>query len=355
METERAYIYGKEIVQWYQRDYDGMLPWKATNDPYKIWISEIMSQQTRIEHVIKYYEKFVEAFPTVQDMAASDEDTILSMWSGLGYYSRARNLYKTACIVSEKYEGDFPQTYEDIRALPGIGEYTAAAIMSFAHGESYPVIDANVERIYARYNALAGNFKRKGKRSALMAFLQEAMKGHAPGDFNQAMMSFGAHICTPRKAQCEICPLNKWCRAYESGTVHLFPSKKKKKQRKRRYFHYLVLRYEQGIYLRKRIHQDIWQNMWEFPQLEGLHRENLKAGLIEEYAASADVELLQEPTAEYAQTLSHQHIEGQFYVLDLGEEIQGDDLELVAIKDLKEKAFPGIIRDYLKKEYNIFT
>lgn len=351
----RAHFLAKNIVQWHRTHNERILPWKNTNDPYRIWLSEIMSHQTRIGHVLSYYKKFINRFPDIHSMAEADEDTILSMWSGLGYYNRARNMHKTATIVAEKYKGAFPHSYEEVRALPGIGDYTAAAICSFAYGQTYPVIDANVERIYARFNAVAENLKRKAAKSEMLDFLDMAIAGENPADFNQSMMDFGAFVCKPRDPDCENCPLNKVCKAYLSGAVNLFPVKPQKKVKRKRVFHYLVLRKNDILFLRKRNTDDIWANMWEFPLIESKTGGNLTSELIGKYLSLKNQNyLINDEPALYAQTLSHQKIEARFYELEIGGEEKPDkSLEAVNIKELDQKAFPGVIREYLRKEFQI--
>lgn len=352
IEMRSVYLSDK-LLKWHRKENPRILPWKESNEPYKIWISEIMSHQTRLEYAIPYYEKFVKAFPTVKVMAASDEDTILSMWSGLGYYSRARNMYKTACIIAEQYNGIFPDNYTEILALPGIGEYTAAAICSFAYGQKYPVVDANVERIYARYNTVADDLKKKKGKTEMLGFMNLAIENVDPADFNQAIMDFGAFVCKPVNPACEICPLNSNCIAYNSGTVNLFPPKIKKIVRRQRYFHYLILKRGEVLYLRKRKENDIWRNLWEFPQVEG-EEDKVTIELLKEYAPHQnDGSMLKEPSELYAQTLSHQEIKARFYILEILEEPANNELRGVPIDQLSEIGFPGIIRQFLQKNYGI--
>lgn len=345
--------FGKRLLQWHERQNRRELPWKNTTDPYRIWLSEIMSQQTRIEHVIQYYHKFIDAFPTVNDMAASSEDKILSMWSGLGYYNRARNMFKTATLIVEKYDGVFPTEHDKIIALPGIGDYTAAAIVSFAYGDSYPVIDANVKRIYARLRTVAERLTLKDPRNRMITFLQSAMENKPAAEFNQAIMDFGAQICTSANPTCASCPLNDLCRAYETDSVKLFPVKKKRKKRRERMFHYIIVEFDGKLYLRKRGEKDIWRKMWEFPQLENIDDKLLDREELKDALAVYDVDNyhIREPSALYTQTLSHQKIQARFYPVKTTIKLLSEDVEAVEIDEIHRKAMPGIIRDYIADKY----
>ncbi|HXC47008.1 MAG TPA: A/G-specific adenine glycosylase [Candidatus Sulfotelmatobacter sp.] len=218
----------KNLLEWFaefQRD----LPWRRTRDPYRIWLSEIMLQQTRVAAVIPYYERFLEQFPTVDALARAPQEDVLRLWSGLGYYSRARNLQKTAQLIVSKHNGVFPNEPEEALALPGIGAYTAAAILSIAYQKKHAVLDGNVARVIARLNALRGDLHANGTWQKLQKTADHLLQVRSPGDWNQAMMELGATLCTPRSPQCLLCPVSEFCEARKKGLVDLIPAKRSKR------------------------------------------------------------------------------------------------------------------------------
>jgi len=218
----------KNLLAWFaqfQRD----LPWRRTREPYRIWLSEIMLQQTRVAAAIPYYERFLSRFPTVKALAEAPEEEVLLLWSGLGYYSRARNLQKAARVIVAKHGGEFPRTEEDARALPGIGAYTAAAILSIAYGEKLAVLDGNVARVVARLDAIRGDLRANGTWAKLQNTANALLEGKSPGDWNQAMMELGATLCTPRAPQCLLCPVSAFCEARKKGLAEEIPAKRAKR------------------------------------------------------------------------------------------------------------------------------
>lgn len=218
----------KRLLEWFH-EFQRDLPWRRTKDPYRIWLSEIMLQQTRVNAVIPYFEKFRERFPDVQSLAAAPQEEVLHAWSGLGYYRRARNLQAAAKQIVAQHGGQFPRNIEEALALPGIGSYTGAAILSIAHGEELAVLDGNVARVLARLGAVRGDL-REGKRwQALHREADVLLDREAPGDWNQAVMELGATVCTPRAPQCLLCPVEKFCRARQLGIAERLPEKRKKR------------------------------------------------------------------------------------------------------------------------------
>jgi A/G-specific adenine glycosylase len=219
----------KQLLAWFhqfQRD----LPWRRTKDPYRIWISEIMLQQTRVAAVIPYYERFLARFPDMQALATSPQEEVLRLWSGLGYYSRARNLQKAAQQIVAQHGAEFPQDEESVLALPGIGSYTGAAILSIAFGAKHAVLDGNVARVLARLGAVRGDLRESRRWQSLQKTAGELLDPKSPGDWNQAMMELGAMVCTPRAPQCLLCPVAKFCRARQLGDPESFPEKRKKRE-----------------------------------------------------------------------------------------------------------------------------
>jgi A/G-specific adenine glycosylase len=218
----------RELLAWF-RQFQRDLPWRRTKDPYRIWISEIMLQQTRVAAVIPYYERFLERFPDIRSLAQEPQEEVLRLWSGLGYYSRARNLQNAAQQIVALHRGKFPRDEDSVLALPGIGRYTAAAILSIAFGAERAVIDGNVARVLARLGAIRGDLREAQRWQALQATAEKLLNPDAPGDWNQAMMELGATVCTPRAPQCLLCPVAKFCRARKLGNPEAFPEKRKKR------------------------------------------------------------------------------------------------------------------------------
>jgi A/G-specific adenine glycosylase len=220
----------KQLLGWF-RQFQRDLPWRRTRDPYRIWLSEIMLQQTRVAAVIPYYERFLERFPDVRALAEASQEEVLRLWSGLGYYSRGRNLQRAAQQIVAKHNGVFPQTEQEVLALPGIGRYTAAAILSIAFGERHAVLDGNVARVLARLNAVRGDLRDAQRWQALQESADSLLDAKSPSDWNQGMMELGAVICTPRSPQCLLCPVSKFCRARRLGLAESLPEKRKTRSR----------------------------------------------------------------------------------------------------------------------------
>ncbi len=254
-----------DLVAWYEQGKRDM-PWRRTDDPYRIWLSEVMLQQTRVDQARPYYERFTEAFPTVEALAEADLDTVLKLWEGLGYYSRARNLHKAARLVVDQFEGRFPDTYDAIRALPGVGAYTAAAVLSIAYNRPHAVLDGNVIRVLTRAFAIADEINGSRTRKQLQMLADALLDPSKPGDFNQAMMELGATVCTPTSPRCPRCPLRPVCGAFAAGTPEAFPVKKKKAPIP----HYdiatgLLFDDEGRLLIQRRPEDKMLGGLWEFP------------------------------------------------------------------------------------------
>lgn len=260
-------VFNSRIHQWYSL-FKRNLPWRDTRDPYFIWLSEIILQQTRIEQGLAYYQKFTETFPTITDLANASEDQILKLWQGLGYYSRARNLHFTARYIREHYKGEFPQQHHLILSLKGVGEYTAAAIASISFHQAYPAIDGNVFRVLSRFFGISEPIDTSIGKKTFSAIAKELIKGTDPGMHNQALMEFGALQCTPQKPGCLNCPLQDLCYAFSANKIAELPVKLKKTKQRDRYFNYLVFSDGDKTWLRKRTGKDIWENLFEFPMIE---------------------------------------------------------------------------------------
>ncbi len=252
------------LLQWFQGEARD-LPWRRTKDPYKVWISEILLQQTRVDQGLPYYLRFIEAFPTVADLATATDDRVLKLWEGLGYYTRARNLHKAARIVVDEYGGKLPQNAELLALLPGIGRYTAGAIASIAFGERVPVVDGNVKRVLSRLFNLDACIDDPETERDLWGLAETLVPQKSPGDFNQSMMELGARICTPRKPACDSCPVRAWCQAQALGLQEARPVRRAKKEVPHEEIVVAAIRRE-GLYLiGKRPPEGLLGGLWEFP------------------------------------------------------------------------------------------
>lgn len=306
------------LIQWYQNNKRD-LPWRNSKDPYFIWLSEIILQQTRVNQGLPYYLKFIEAFPSIQDFSEAKEDDILKLWQGLGYYSRARNMHKAAKFIVQQYQGLFPNQVEDLLKIPGIGPYTANAIASLAFNQSVPVVDGNVFRVLSRLFEINEDI---GKKSTYTLFYKTAlqlMTNANPSHFNQAMMELGALICTPKSPNCKACPLKYNCLAYTHKTQLDFPIKIKKIKIKLRFFNYLVLLHQNKTIIYQRSENDIWQNLWEFPIFETSQKiEHPKSILLQAKTllnAQTKFELVKQ--IEFNHVLTHQKINALFWIFEV--------------------------------------
>lgn len=255
------------FLSWYDLE-KRTLPWRENNDPYRIWVSEIMLQQTRVDTVIPYYLNFMKLFPTIADLAAAEEDTLLKAWEGLGYYSRVRNLQKAAIQIMNEFSGEMPTNPEDIATLKGIGPYTTGAISSMAFQLPVPAVDGNVMRVVSRLFEISEDIAKPASRKTFEAIMNQIIDPYKPGDFNQAMMDLGSSTCTPTTPTCNLCPINEFCQAFEAGTMTQYPVKSKKKKAKPVYYAGLLIQNERGEFLiEKRPAEGLLANMWTFPLL----------------------------------------------------------------------------------------
>jgi A/G-specific adenine glycosylase len=258
---------GKQLIDWYaahRRD----LPWRNIHDPYRIWISEIILQQTRVAQGLDYYRRFIERFPDVRTLAAAEEQEVLKYWQGLGYYSRARNLHAAARTIAEEYGGEFPREHAQVLKLKGIGDYTAAAIVSFAWNQPYPVVDGNVFRVLSRLFAVDEPIDTGKGKKLFTSLAAELMPPDEAGVFNQAIMEFGALQCVPSSPACALCPLADSCLALAKKAVSDYPVKQNKTKTQDRYLYYFHIHDAEHLYLKRRVGSGIWQNLYEFPLIE---------------------------------------------------------------------------------------
>ena len=334
------------LLTWYPRHHRD-LPWRHTRDPYAIWLSEVILQQTRVAQGLPYYETFLAAYPTVQALAVAPEAEVLRYWQGLGYYSRARNMHHTAQQVVNDHNGRFPTTYAGLLQLRGVGPYTAAAIASFAFDEAVAVLDGNVYRVLARIFGLHSDIAAPSSRKEFQALADQHIPAATPVDFNQAIMEFGALQCTPAKPDCLFCPLQQQCWAFQHGQVALLPVKGKAKASRTRYFHYFVLRHGEQTYLRERREKDIWQGLYDFALAETTVPELPPAELLRHLnalGASLDTSQAAEPSATYRHVLSHQKLEARFHPLALAQ-----PLPAATLRDLGLRAYSAAEIEALPK------
>lgn len=336
------------LIDWYEENKRD-LPWRRTEDPYLIWISEIILQQTRVVQGYDYYRRFVQRFPDVFALACAEEDEVMKYWQGLGYYSRARNLHAAAQSMAEA--GGFPVTYEGVRALKGVGEYTAAAICSFAYGMPYAVVDGNVYRVLSRWLGIDTPIdSTEGKKMFALA-AEELLDKKRPGLYNQAIMDFGALQCTPQAPNCMFCPLSDSCVARQKGLTDSLPVKQHKTKVTNRYFNYIYVRMGAHTFIRKRSGNDIWKNLYELPLIE-TDRE-----LTEEefYALPQFQELLagvEQPTVRLVRqrvkhVLSHRVIYANFYEVVLPENSASfANYQKISIEDLHKFAVSRLVNQF---------
>lgn len=269
---EKKQAFRKALLDWYDENKRD-LPWRKTQDPYAIWVSEIMLQQTRVDTVIPYYERFLEWFPTIEHLANASEQKLLKAWEGLGYYSRVRNMQQAARQMMELYNGTFPNTYNEISRLKGIGPYTSGAISSIAFGLVEPAVDGNVMRVLSRLFEIPYDIGESKNRKIYQAVAEELIDPDRPGDFNQALMDLGADIESPKRPTPELSPVKEFSAAYLNGTMHLYPIKKAKKKAKPYYYHGFIIQNENGEFLLEKNEADLLQGFWHFPLIEVFHPE----------------------------------------------------------------------------------
>ncbi len=305
------------LIEWYgthQRD----LPWRHTTDPYPIWLSEIILQQTRIEQGLSYYYRFINTFPTVKDLAEAPLTEVLKCWQGLGYYSRARNLHETAKHIAFDCSGVFPSTYEELLSLKGVGAYTAAAIASFAYQQVHAVVDGNVYRVLARLFLIDTPIHSSAGKKQFTELANALIDPTCPDTYNQAIMDFGATQCTPGQPDCTRCPLSDSCLAYQHSCVGMLPVRKAETPKRERFFNYFVCRKDSVTWLRERLENDVWRHLWEFPLVETAENLQLEALLEqpETKTIMGESPVVHTPI-QLKHVLSHQVIHARFIPVDV--------------------------------------
>ena len=352
-------MFNSKLINWYSNT-KRMLPWRKTKDPYRIWLSEIILQQTRVAQGTDYYLKFIKHYPTVKDLAEASEEEVLKDWQGLGYYSRARNLHSAAKFISSEYNNNFPNNYDSIRELKGVGDYTAAAIASFAFNLPHAVVDGNVFRVLSRIFGVETPIDTTIGKKEFSALASELLYQKNPAEYNQAIMEFGALHCTPKSPDCNNCPFIEHCNAYLNNNVESLPVKAKKLKQKNRYFNYLILESDNFLIVNKRSSKGIWQNLYDFPLIETskaitendiLRNKdflNLMGNLKYELEAVSQIR---------KHILSHQILHARFYHIRVQSfnSLNLATYQQVDKKELHKLPVPKLIENYLNEETNLLS
>lgn len=343
------------LLHWHTHSNTREMPWKGEKDPYKIWLSEIILQQTRVEQGLAYYNKFTQAYPTVFDLAKAKDQTVFKLWEGLGYYNRCRNLLATAREIVKTFNGKFPNDYETLLTLKGVGPYTAAAIASFAFNAPHAVLDGNVYRVIARYEGIDVPTDTTAGKKIFETRAAALLDKKRAGLYNQAIMDFGATVCKPLAPTCNNCPLQKTCVAHATAQVNQLPIKEKQLIKKERRFYYFLLQVQDEIWATERKHKDIWQGLFEFYLLGAekkmLWNETTVRQFLKEQLGTSSIKLLHR-SPEIKQQLTHQIITAQFIRVVLTKKPSSiTSGKWQKIDQLKKLPFPKLINQYLSEEF----
>lgn len=331
------------------------MPWKGEKDPYKIWLSEIILQQTRVEQGLKYYERFIETFPTVRHLAAAPDQQVFKLWEGLGYYSRCKNLLVAARYIVNDLDGVFPSDYNEILKLKGVGSYTAAAIASFAFNQPYAVLDGNVFRVLSRIYDIETPIDTTAGKKHFSQLADRQLSREQPGAYNQAIMDFGATICKPFP-ECAACFFNDRCEAFLQGKQLLLPVKEKKVAVKERWFNYVVVQHKNAFAIKKRASRDIWQNLYEFPLIETpgpVPVEDLQIQLENNFGFSHGEIILHKEKFETKQRLTHQVINFSFYQAEIKAIKDISGFIWIGAGQLNQYPFPKTLQEYVSSNEKI--
>ena len=356
MEMTPGRIFTEKLLRWHREENRRQMPWKGEKDPYRIWISEVILQQTRVEQGLAYYQRFVEAYPGILQLAKAPDAEVFKKWEGLGYYSRCRNMLATARLIAETYKGVFPKTYHEILALKGIGPYTAAAISSFAYNLPYAVTDGNVMRVLSRFFAIHADVSTGAGKKKLAGLAQSLLPPKKSALFNQAIMDFGATVCKPMAPACGICPLASDCLAFRRQEVSKLPVKTPKPPRKERFFYYLLIEHKGKIAVKQREGNDIWRHLHEFFLFETPKAQTAGSCLKSAPMSSVigkdfTVVFASKP---YRQLLTHQEISGFFLHIRVKKSPELQGFEWLSPEQISKKAFPRFINffldDYFRKK-----
>ena len=352
--NSKQHFFSQNLLRWNTAVNDRKMPWKDEKDPYKIWVSEIILQQTRVQQGLHYYERFISAFPDVHTLANAEVEKVYKLWEGLGYYSRCKNLIASAKYISLSLNGVFPETYEEILALKGIGPYTASAIASFAYNLPYAVLDGNVFRVLSRFFGEDIPINTTEGKKFYGELSQALLDEENPGSYNQAIMDFGATVCKPSLPMCPICPLQKKCVAFLEKRVEELPVNNKVIKIRNRYFNYLIIEFDNKYYIRKRTEKDIWQGLYEFVLIETTsffdQEELARDEILFPILSNVDFEI-SDISKEYFQQLTHQKIRAKFYRIKIQQSLLLDKSYFLATKEsIRELPFPKTIASLLLQE-----
>ena len=329
------------LLKWYKKN-KRELPWRVTKDPYYIWLSEIILQQTRVDQGMPYYIKFVKAFPNISKLANASEEKVLKLWQGLGYYSRARNLHYTAKYIAEELNGDFPKKFDEIIKLKGVGKYTAAAISSFAFNERKAVVDGNVYRLLSRFFGIENPIDTNTGQKVFSDLAIKMLPKNNTDTYNQAIMEFGSLQCKPKNPNCKVCPLISKCFSFKNKTIGDLPVKSKKIKIKKRAFNYLVLTDGESIFIEKRTKKDIWENLYQFPMVEKEHD-----GFKPEKKITENGVLINKKRCKHL--LTHQKISAVFWHFLFDEMPTDKTLKIIKLSSLNKYPVPKIVENYIKE------
>lgn len=345
--------FGQNLLFWYQKNKRD-LPWRRTRDPYKVWLSEIILQQTRVDQGLPYYEAFVNAFPTVQDLAKAPSAKVMKLWQGLGYYSRARNLHEAAKMVVKDFGGKFPDNYNDLLKLKGVGEYSASAISSICFGEEKAVVDGNVYRVLARIFGVKDAIDSTKGKKVFRELADELMYRKDPANYNQAIMEFGAKQCVPKNPDCGNCVFVLSCVARKKKLIDKLPLKEKKTKVRERHFNYLIIEQGGKYFIKQRLEKDIWNGLFDFPLIETERKTDIRklsAGTEwKKIFAGSKVEVTK-ISDEVKHVLSHQLLFIRFIHVSVNGKLKGDkSWKVVKKSDWKKFAVPIVIHNYFSNE-----
>lgn len=340
------------LIKWNRNQNKREMPWKGDKDPYRIWISEIILQQTRVQQGLNYYNRFIKAWPNVESLARAKEQEVYKLWEGLGYYSRCRNLIASAKYINDELNGMFPEKYEDILALKGVGDYTASAIASFAFNQPYAVVDGNVYRVLARFFGIRIPVDTAEGKKLFKTLANELIGKKNPAEYNQSIMDFGAVVCKPLLPLCYECPLQNLCIAYQKKLVSILPLKEKSIKNRQRFFNYLLVEKGNKIYINQRTEKDIWQNLYEFILIESERlvpeKEFVECSSVRTLFHGNDFKV-DKISKTFSQKLTHQTITGRFIHVTLqNAAVPLKKYRMVSKNELKNLAFPKFITSYLQ-------
>jgi len=339
----------RKLINWYEI-HKRNLPWRDTENPYLIWVSEIILQQTRVVQGLDYYHRFVNAFPDIFSLACADIDDVLKIWQGLGYYSRARNMHIAAKYIVDVHHGKLPETYDDLLKIKGIGDYTASAVASLAFGQAVPVIDGNVNRVIARLHGVQQPINKPAGQKEIRALAEELMVRDAPATYNQAVMEFGALQCVPKNPDCGGCIFNQVCVAFKNGLVNILPVKVKTTKISTRYFHYLFVRFGNRTYIRRRASGDIWTELYEFPLIETATETDLNDLIshpLWQLYFEGQTPLVKKVSPEVIHRLTHRILKIRFYEIAVDQPVSVKDFIEISVSDMPRYAVPKVIDNYL--------